>query len=84
MTAPQPTEDGGSLGRDIRLFTGVFLILLDGALLVVDAVAHEPVTTPDIILHIALLAAGLLLIDPVRFLELVNAVKDKLPLIGGK
>ncbi len=58
----------------------------DGFLLYKEHVSAIPpagYTTPDIIMHIAILVLGVFLMDPKRTLELIGQVKDRIPLIGG-
>ena len=46
-------------------------------------VPHVPLTSQDLILHLMFFCAALLLMDPMRFVEVLAIVKDKLPITGG-
>jgi hypothetical protein len=90
MTAPeQPAPengDGGSVGRYLRAIVGTLLILFDLYLIWAEHVHQVPpkaFDTHDIIIHSILLVAGLMMVDRTAVFELVNAVKDRIPLIGG-
>ena len=85
MTPPvEPEETPSGLGRDLRLIVGCIMLLANLVLLYMDAHRKPPVpfTVQDLGLHGMLLATALLLVSPKRFLELVGALKDKLPFVG--
>lgn len=79
-----PNEEMPGLGRDIRLACGVLALGVLAYLLYMGAEAPTPYTTRDLVLYGMLASMGLLLIAPGRFLQLVMALKDKIPVIGSK
>lgn len=92
MTPPRDSSgsyqgSGGSMGRDVRLFVGALLVLVDLALVYLEHVHAIPpatYTTPDVVMHLGLLIGGLMLMDTKRLVEVLGTMKDKIPLIGGK
>ncbi len=75
------------MGRDVRLFVGALLVLVDLALVYLEHVHAIPpatYTTPDVVMHLGLLIGGLMLMDTKRLVEVLGTMKDKIPLIGGK
>lgn len=84
MTQPVPDDDVILGGAHVRTLAGGFLLLLNGTLLIIDALAHETIGVPDVCLHGGLLLASYLLISREKLVDILSLVKDKLPFIGGK
>jgi len=66
-----------------RTVAGAFLLLLNGVLLILDALSHEAITVPDVAMHGSLLLASYLLISKEKLTDILTLIKDKLPTIGG-
>lgn len=83
MGSPPVSPQQASVWRDIRLGLGVLVLLVNLVLIFLDVRAHEVITTQDVVLHgLIFLTAGFL-IDPDRVTQLVGALKDKIPGVGG-
>lgn len=80
---PEPRRQA-SRGRDVRLVVGFLCLCVNGYLIWTKAheVPSVPLTTNDLILHGLFLGAALLLMDPVRALEVLGRVR--LPFTGSK
>src|SRR5882672_9093993 len=80
-------SSGGSLGRDVRLFVGAVLVLIDLLLIYFEHVSAKPpaiYSMADVVMHLGLLIGGLMLMDTRRLVEVLGVLKDKLPIVGGK
>ena len=83
MTQPTSDDDVILGGAHLRSVAGIALLLLNGVLMILDAVHREAVTVPDVALHLGLLLASYLLISREKLTDLLQIVKDKLPSIPG-
>ena len=83
MTQPVPDDEIVFGKAHLRSLCGVFLLVLNGALMILDAVHGEAVTVPDVALHLGLLLASYLLISREKLTDLLTIIKDKLPSIPG-
>lgn len=72
-----------SVWRDVRLALGVIVLLANLFLIYLDTRGHEAISTQDVVLHGLLLLTAGFLIDPSRMMQLVLALKDKIPGLGG-
>jgi len=71
----------------VRLFVGAVLVLIDLLLIYFEHVRAKPpalYSMPDVVMHLGLLIGGLMLMDTKRLAEVLGAVKDKIPGLGGK